>query len=158
MSKLEEFGIVDLRWSEKDGNVYATGLQDYIIFPDGEVATFLNSQHVKSVQAIDMWHAVGMVYAGESVARWNLRNGKPRSAYQRGGNIDPQINELERDLFAAFDAFKKGSDCVDCGVTPEENFAEGMAHALGIMRSTDADTEWNSIEEKWNSVYAKPSE
>lgn len=147
ISKLKQYGVVDVLWNEKNEVVYASGLQDYAIYPDGMVATFLNGQLIKEYQSIDMWHAIGMVYAGESIARWGLRNGKSRLAYQPGGNVEHQIRQLEIDLYTSYDRFRQNEE-----EKWTEGFTEGLATALGLMRGTDCDTEWDAIREKWEEV------
>lgn len=64
------------------------------------------------------------------------------------------IEKIEIDLYAAYDEFKKNEllSCVDCGQSREEAFAEGIAHALGILRGSSCDYEWEQIEEKWKEV------
>lgn len=77
MSRLSELGVVDVKWTEDDdSNVFAEGLQEYEIDTDNELAVFQGDKCVKVIEATDFCHAVSMVYAGEAVCRWNLRNGK----------------------------------------------------------------------------------
>jgi hypothetical protein len=91
MGKLAELGVVDVKWSEdENGNVFAEGLQEYEIDDKNELAVFQGEKCVKVIEAVDLCHAVSMVYAGEAVCRWNLKNGKTGN-----GNL---INERGWDL------------------------------------------------------------
>ena len=167
MGRLESLGIVDLRWDEqKNGNVLAYGMQDYIIDTNNVILVFLNGEHIKTRECIDFCHAVAIVEANEATCRWNIRNGKPKNSYQTqpGGFVAAAIRQLEQDLFQAYHEYREyhtganGEEVVVEELASMKSFAEGIAHSLGNMRGTDADTEWDSIEEKWNSVYAKSGE
>lgn len=91
MTRLAELGVVDVHWTEDEaGNVFAEGLQDYEIDPANELAIFQGEKCIKVIEAVDFCHAVAMVYAGEAVCRWNLRNGKTGRGYkinERGWQI-----------------------------------------------------------------------
>jgi Na+-translocating ferredoxin:NAD+ oxidoreductase RNF subunit RnfB len=91
VSRLKELGVVDVKWDEDDdGNVQASGLQDYDIDADNELAVFQGDKCIKVYDCVDFCHAVAMVYAQEAVCRWNLRNGKTgngRRINERGWQI-----------------------------------------------------------------------
>lgn len=77
MTRLAEAGVVDVKWTEdKDGNVFAEGLQEYEIDTSNELAVFQADKCVKVYECEDIFHAVAMVYAKEAVCRWNIKNGK----------------------------------------------------------------------------------
>lgn len=83
MSRLAEAGVVDIKWTEdEDGNVFAEGLQEYEIDTDNELAIFQGDKCKRVVKAVDLCHAVSMVYSGEAVCRWNIRNGKTGNGHK----------------------------------------------------------------------------
>lgn len=150
MGRLEDIGFVEIRWKESfDGVIYAEGLRDYIIDTDNEVTVMDGDKVVKTIQGIDLHHAVGMVIGNEAVCRWQMRDRRaqrkdfaPSKGYTLG-----HIDNIEIDLYQAFDAWTK------CRASrSSESFAEGIAHALGILRGTSCDDEWEQIEEKWKEV------
>jgi hypothetical protein len=91
MTRLAELGVVDVKWTEdEDGNVFAEGLQEYEIDTNNELAVFQGEKCTKVHECVDFCHAVAMVYAGEAVCRWNLRNGKDghgRPINERGWRV-----------------------------------------------------------------------
>jgi hypothetical protein len=91
MTRLTDAGVVEIKWEEDDGgNVYAYGLQDYEIDDKNELAVFHGDKCVKVTHCVDLCHAVAMVYASESVCRWNLRNGKTGNGHkinERGWDV-----------------------------------------------------------------------
>ena len=92
--RLDELGIVNLVWSEDDDGVYADGLQSYEIEINGdgscELAVFHDDKCYKVIQCVDLTHAASVVYSGEAVCRWNIKNGKTGN-----GNL---VNEKGWDL------------------------------------------------------------
>ena len=91
MARLAEAGVVEIKWDEdEDDNVFAEGLQSYEVDANNELAVFQGDKCIKVYQCVDLCHAVAMIYAGESVCRWNLRNGKTGRGYkinERGWQI-----------------------------------------------------------------------
>lgn len=76
-SRLEAAGVVEIKWEEdEEGNVFAEGLQSYEVDVNNELAVFHDDKCVRTYQCADLCHAVAMIYAGEGVCRWNLKNGK----------------------------------------------------------------------------------
>lgn len=164
VGRLESLGIVDLRWDEqKNGNVLAYGMQDYIIDTNNVILVFLNGEHIKTRECIDFCHAVAIVEANEATCRWNIRNGKPKNSYQAqpSGFVAAAIRQLEQDLFQAYHEYRNFKDSPDWDEVDEGNMyglAEGIAHALGVMRGNSCDEEFEAIKDKWESVYAKSGE
>ena len=84
-----------------------------------------------------------------------------------GGYPGKNIFEtIEIDLFQAYDQYRKESckdhrgrqdfECRQCTDRElAEKFAEGIAHAFGVIKGTDADTEWAEIDKKWTEAKAK---
>lgn len=80
-----------------------------------------------------------------------------------GGYHGKSLQEKIRDDLD--EAYKNHMDLFDSSVGNDrleeiwrsESFAEGIAHALGVLRSTSADTEWEAAEERYaNPVPAEP--
>ena len=91
MGKLEQAGILTIVWDEdEDGNVFASGLQDYEIDTDLELAVYHGEKCVKLVKCEDLCHASALVYSMEAVCRWNIKNGKTGNGHkvnERGWDI-----------------------------------------------------------------------
>jgi len=95
LTRLSELGVVEIKWEEdEEGNIAAEGLQSYDIDMNNELAIFHGEKCIKVIEAVDLCHAVAMVYAGEAVCRWNLRNGKTGNGHkinERGWDIGGRV-------------------------------------------------------------------
>lgn len=80
MSTLTDAGVVDITWDEDDdGTITAEGLQSYEIEnteTGWELAVFQDGKCKKVIDAVDLCHAVSMVYSSEAVCRWYIHEGK----------------------------------------------------------------------------------
>lgn len=67
--------------------------------------------------------------------------------------IDQQMHARNKDEGRPEDDGRRKFHCQQCfDALGDQYFAEGIAHALGVLRSTSADTEWEAAEER----YANP--
>jgi|SRR6516165_95995 hypothetical protein len=92
MTRLSDAGVVEISWEEdeKDGMVYAEGLQSYEIDSNNELAIFNGDKCIKVYRCGDLQHAVSVVYANESVCRLNIKKGMTGNGHK--------INERGWDL------------------------------------------------------------
>jgi hypothetical protein len=83
MTRLSETGVVSIKWEEDEaGNVFATGLQEYEVDTNNELAVFHGAKCVKIHQCVDIFHAISMIEAGEAVCRWNIKNGRTGNGHK----------------------------------------------------------------------------
>ena len=70
-----------------------------------------------------------------------------------GGYHGKSLQEKIRDdLDEAYKMHRHEEDTFGQDTDHNDRFAEGIAHALGVLRSTSADTEWEAAQER----YANP--
>lgn len=67
--------------------------------------------------------------------------------------IRDDLDEVFNDPDSQYD-----SDRDEFADIADDKFAEGLAHALGVLRGTDADTEWKLAKERYNEKQAAPTD